>query len=260
MSGLAWPIVDHVLERRPEFIRILGLERYPYGTEFTAEYFDRLRERKAAVIAWAEGAGPTVTFIGQRHTDHTGAHDAAARAPYIQRVQDWSYDQLKVRAKDAQVITFEQYGSDERVTPRVMIRLLKEWCRTARWLHPGAPVPSNRQIDELFAKDRQASIRAIREFGLPPIYCGEEWPNALELFVLMRKKSLSLDKQLVVEELRRAFDRLRSEIILIRTLEFLQRREGQRGVILQGNLHGPHLTEVADEYHVNVSLVMPTDL
>lgn len=243
--------------RREGYIKLLELDKHPYGSDFKPEYFEELKLRKKAAIDWAAEAKPTIAFIGQMHVSLSGGNTPASKAR-TQAVQDWSYDRLMEQAKDAQVITFEQYGTDERVTPEVMVRITKESFQVLGGLYPDAPKPTEKQIEEIFAADKQASSRSIRELKTPPIYCGEEWPNALESFLLMRLNNLPPDKAQVALQLVEDFDRLRSEIILIRTLEFLKKEGGLKGAIMQGMSHGPHLAEVADEYHINLNLIMPT--
>ena len=252
-----FPVVDRVLMRREGYIKRLKLDRYPYGSDFMPKYFQELRLRKKAAVAWAAEAKPTIAFIGQMHVSLSGGNTLATRAR-TRAVQDWSYDRLMEQAKDAQIITFEQYGTDERVTPAVMVRITKESFRLLGRLYPDAPKPTEKQIEEICAADGQAASRAIRELKMSSIYCGEEWPNALESFLLMRLNNLPPDKAQIALQLVEDFDRLRSEIILIRTLEFLKKESGKKGVIMQGMDHGPHLAEVADEYHINLDLVMPT--
>ena len=80
----------------------------------------------------------------------------------------------------------------------------------------------------------------------------------MELRVLMNLNSmLTEDNKEITKDFVFNFNRLRSEIILIRTLEFLKKLNGHKGVILQGYMHGQDIKGFEDEYGVKVELVMP---
>lgn len=252
----SWPIVEQILARRSLYNGVLSIHLDLHGTQFTREYFSELRRRKASIIEWSQSNQPTVVFIGQMHASLAGNRTAQTEA-LAKTVQDWSFDRLLEQAADAQVITFEQFGTDERMTARVMVDATMDSFKWYARLMGRDPMP-RKQVARIFAQDQQASSRAIREAAsLPPIYCGEEWPLAVESAVIMRTPKMPQDQLVVARQLVDQFNRLRSEIILIRTLEFLRVNRGRKGVILQGAAHGPQIQAMAAEYHATVTLVMP---
>ena len=212
------PTFEQIFARRYLYESMLGLDQVPYADQYTREYFVKLIERRADIISWAVQSKPEVIFIGQAHIDLSGENSAEYVA-VVDRVQKWVFETLNAQAKDASLITFEQFGTDERVTTSVMARLVKEQFQVLGKAYPLFKQPTNEDIALMVETDTQAMIRAIREFTSPPIYCGEEWPNIVEAMTVMRIRSMPPAELAVAKQLFEDFNWLRSEIILIRTVE-----------------------------------------
>jgi len=250
------PTFEQILARNENYRSVLGLDQVPYSDQFTSEYFVKLTKRRADIIPWAAQSKPEVIFIGQAHLNLSG-DDSAQYVAVVDQVQQWVFETLKVQAKNASLITFEQFGTDERVTMSVMIRIVKEQFEMLANAYPLLKQPTIEEIALMVETDTQAMTRAIREFVSPPIYCGEEWPNAVESTIISVIRSMSPDQVIVAQQLIDDFNWLRSEIILIRTLEFLRTQGGHKAVIVQGIFHAPHLEAIAGEYNIFLRVFLP---
>jgi hypothetical protein len=251
------PTFEQILARRENYWSVLGMDQIPYADQFTPEYFTALTKRRADIISWAAQAKPEIIFIGQAHIDLSG-ENSANYAAVVDRVQQWVFETLKVEAKNASLITFEQFGTDERVTKSVMIRIAKEQFQMFGKAFPLFKQPTDEEIALMVETDTQGITRAIRGFTSPPIYCGEEWPNAVESIIILMVRSMPSAREIVAKRLIEDFNWLRSEIILIRTLEFLRTQGGNKAMIVQGLSHASQLEAIASEYNVTLRVFVPS--
>ncbi len=245
---LGWRIADYLLSQRDHYRRDIVTADEPEWASYTPAYFAALKERKDAVIAWT-AARPTlvpVDFIGLIHVKiaETNTPEELAR---IDAIQTERFEVLKARAPGASVVAIEEYGSDAVMTPDEYLRITRDTFRSLFNFRV-----TDAELLALMRKDRQAASRAIME-GLPiPVICGEEWPIHFETRLLRRPPSPGADA--AIYDLTESLNELRSEIILIRALEFLKKANGHAAIILQGAGHRPYLERVAAEYHIALTV------
>ncbi len=252
--------INEAVTMRDFFTKALDLDIFPYGKKYEPNYFQELQKRKKSIIAWAKDAQLEVIFIGQRHEDISGASSKDSLA-FTDRVQRWVHDRIKEYDKTVQLITIEQEGTDERLTPEMMIRITIENLHELKPLLPNMPPSIEQDIPTMVAQDTSAIIRAIRDPTSPPIYCGEEWPNQLQATLVLRNRTLNTTQRPVAKKFHEVFSQLRSEIILIRTLELLRTHHGTRAIIIQGSLHAQNIAALGPIYHTHTkSLLWPKDL
>ena len=100
-------------------------------------------------------------------------------------------------------------------------------------------------------EDKTASTRAILA-GKTPVICGEEWPIMFEM-ELIRIEARMPTPDPALAQLIRGLSYLRSEIILIKTLEFLRHIDESTGIIIQGDWHREDIQRFAPIYGVIVT-------
>lgn len=252
-ARLGWDIADYLLSRRPNFLKDIGSRGLPEWRDFTPTYFTALKARKDAVIAWtvARPEPTPITFIGLIHVNMDGS-TTPEQQQAVDQVQTAAFEKLRTHAQKASVVAIEESGSDEVMTPDIFLGIIRH---SARDLYGRAPPDAD--ILTMMQHDRQTASRAIVE-GLPvPIICGEEWPLRMEVRLIKRRVDPTHPSWEATNNLIESFDVLRSEIILIRALEYLKRTEGTAATILQGAGHQTTLERVAPEYHINLNIIWP---
>ena len=245
---VGWATADFILAAKPLVTEVLA--EFPPDTEYTASYFKELKRRREAAMAWSVGAQPKLVFLGQVHLNVTSLYgDAPDRVKTIMDIQSRVFENLKLESADAQVIAIEQSGcrQSRQLTLEVYADLTQRYS-----LYFFGKSPTKEEIKGLMATDRQAATRAIMELRTPVI-CGEEWPLMLQLAV-NRSLGLVAAKQ-KLGKLMDAFHVLRSEIMLIRTLEALRERGGTKGIMIQGDFHGPDYAALQKTYGVDIRIV-----
>lgn len=247
---LGWNIVDYLLARRGQYRKALGDKDLPEWSLFTDEYFRDLKARRDSVIQWtrARSSKPIIAFLGQIHPSLLG-NETPELQKRIDQIQARIFDDLRREAQDAQIIAIEEAGcrGDETVTSSVMIRILRE---SAMDLY-GVQLTEDR-ASQLMRSLPAAAMRAVLELKTP-VTCGEEWPNRMETRLIQRGPSPNPQQDLIQRDLIGALSRLRSEIILIRTLEALRSRDGSKGIIIQGDAHRLHVERlVPTEYPITL--------
>ncbi len=250
---LGWRIADYLLSQRDHYRRDIVTTVEPEWTSFTPAYFTSLKERKDAVIAWASGRSKPVPvdFIGLIHVK-IAEQNTPEELARIDAIQTERFEVLKARASGASVVAIEETGSDAVMTPDEYLRITRDTFQNLF----GLALPPDAELLAHMRQDRQAATRAIME-GLPaPVICGEEWPIHFETRLLRRPPDPARPAaDAAIYDLTESLNELRSEIILIRALEFLKRTDGRAAIILQGSGHGRFLERVATEYHVALTVL-----
>lgn len=240
--------IDRAIVMRDKYMSVLPLSILPRGNEYTKSYFVNLKKRKQAVIAWLKQNPVTITFIGQMHINLAGS-DSASSPQAVKKSQQWVYEQLEKVAPKVQLITFEEPGSKEIVTLDTMEKHVLAELTYVKPFVGDFPTPSLADVRKMIQVDTQGVFRFMRTHTNPPIYFGEEWPCTLETHILMMKDQLPQgEPQVAAESFINDFNHLRSEIIVIRTLEFLMERNGKRAAIVQGAWHTDDMIRIAPEY------------
>lgn len=249
--------IEYVALRRADYMRDLPIKDLMYNGEYTDEYFTQLQLRKVAVLEWVKQVKVNLVFIGQDHIDMSG-NNTPDTLKKVETSQQWIFEELRTRTLATDIVTFEQYGSDERITVDEMVRLLEEEFIQFKKVRPGlGPIPPLSVIRSIVLKDTQAVARATHELPNMALYCGEEWPNALELNLIQIMNTLPQSRQDVTQNFLSAFNHLRSEIIVIRTLEIMKRTHGTRGLMIQGNFHAHDMPWISKEYGIPITVVLP---
>ncbi|MFA6429454.1 MAG: hypothetical protein WCV84_03055 [Patescibacteria group bacterium] len=250
VQPIGWELADTLLTRRDAYKLVIGTGDFPAWRPFRRSYFVELKQRRDAVIRWASSqtTQPTIVFLGNVHR----ALGSSSIEAHVRRSQAETFERLQTEARNAQVIAFEQSGTDEVVTPAVWFEITKRFMRERNVFLP------DQTIRQIMAEDNQAASRAIATLSSPPVICGEEWPIYLGIHLQEVYESIPRNGQRAANQLFRFLISLRSEIALIRTLEFLQRTHGTRGIIIQGALHGRDLERVANTYHITLRVLQPT--
>lgn len=240
-----WSLADTMLINRDRFRQASGEDGFPEWGSYTDAYFRAFTARREAIITWSASQlePPEVVFIGQAHLDMAGGNSPEFMA-YIARLQQVVFGRVQAHAPGASVIAIENSGTDEIVTSEILLQL------TRRAFHDFyATDPPEAEVRALMGRDPQAATRAVLELRTPVI-CGEEWPIDLETRLLMRGPPDDPQARNTLSELIDWLNHLRSEIILVRTLEYLRRVGGSRGIILQGDDHRPQVEALAPSYHI----------
>lgn len=260
-SNIGWLLADELMDKKEMYFSGLGLNGYPGADSYNEAYFRSLKERKEAIIAWSLDKNPSVVFIGQVHLNLAEEITPEKQAS-VQEVQNWSFNRVKEHY-DASVIVFEDSGSAEdcgssvQVTLDVMIENLRRETRRMSKKYPELLNLTDKDFEQIIQTDQQTQARVIRDSSAPPVFLGEEWPNQLEVNVLMNMSAIPWENAIIFRDFTSNFNRLRSEIIFIRTLEFVKKLDGRKGVIIQGYMHGQDIKGFENEYGVRVELIMP---
>lgn len=251
-QNVGWKIADDVLSARQQFEATYGIKELVEWSKCTETYFHSLKARRETMIVWANASKPHIIFVGQTHYDAVNG-STNERMHEIDDIQTRIFETLRRYVPKVQVIAMEAMGggSHEVITQSVYVCMVKQILRSQE----GHDL-NDRQILESMKKDRQASTRAILELPGTPVICGEEWPNHLQLS-LMKRRSKSLAERLSTDGLINLFTTLRSEIMLIRTLEFLHHRNGSAGIMLQGERHREDIEMLAPKYQVTLTTESP---
>ena len=249
---LGWPIADHILTFRSRYQQDLQLDHLPDWNLFTREYFLSLAARREAIKVWAldSPSKPEILFMGQMHVNLAGGNTPESQRR-VEQFQTALFERLKLKAGGVSTIVIEQSGTDEVLTPEVFLKISR------RAFHDlGVDVPDE-AILKMMHEDRQAATRAIIELSTPVI-CGEEWPNRMQSALMMRPANPTDEKRrTATEHFVQAFSALRSEIILIRTLEYLRKTDTIKAIIIQGEWHRADIERLVPEYHIALTTEFP---
>ena len=250
---LGWDVADELIKNRARYRLASGRDGFPEWSEYTSEYFRSLTKRRASVIAWATSrpVPPAIVFVGNVHAS-PGGDTTPAEMLEIEQIQQAVFNRLRVHGEGAAVIAFEDAGTDDVITPEGYVELMQR--SMVRLV--GLSLPTD-EVRRAVSEDRQPATRAIFELSTPVI-CGEEWPIYLETRMRMRGPPADEGARNTLGEYIDLSVLLRTEIILIRTLEYLHRVGGSRGVIIQGDEHRQMAEVLAPTYHISF-LGIPVD-
>lgn len=250
---VGWEIADTLLADRAEFAHIYGLADTEEWSEYTTDYFRALKTRRDAVIAWAASrtTQPSIVFIGLYHTS-IGGDTSSEEQVRVNQAQTEAFERVQRYSREASVIAIEEAGSDEILTLAIQIGLARA-AADRSGIHM-----SDDEIRTMLVQDRQAATRSVLELSTPVI-CGEEWPIKLESYILRQGSPAASVTPGLIGRFLWEFNLLRSEIILIRTLEFLRRADGSNGIILQGNGHRQMIERLTETYHISFLGLSPNE-
>lgn len=251
---LDWWVAEELLLHRMHFGQSVDTTSFPEWPLFTEEYLLSLQVRRQSVIEWSRSLRhrPVIDFAGQMHLSIIGGSDLEL----INQIQGEVFEAVR-SVEGADVILIEDSGCDlnEIITPASYVGISQETIRTLT----GIDLPRD-AIIEYMAVDPQAATRAIHELRTP-VTCGEEWPIILQSRLLrFRDREEYLDSRNQFDQLGDGLTRLRSEIIVIRALEYLRSMDGGKAIIIQGIAHAADVERVADEYGIDLRIHVPPSL
>lgn len=244
---LGWPTVDVLLADEVMYRKVIGTQAKEWKY-FEYGYFAKLKARRDSVISWAKSQplDPKVIFIGVMHLSMNGGNGAQVRAQ-IAQAQAAALNIVLQEADGASIITVEQSGTDFRLTPETYGALTQAQVIEAT----GHQIP-DADLKAMMTTDNQAATRLIVDHPELTVYCGEEWTLMFEAGFLMRGPTPSRARNAAIQQLIEQLNYLRSETILIRTLEYMRQNGAIKGVIVQGALHQQDIERVKDEYGIHL--------
>ncbi|MFA6099351.1 MAG: hypothetical protein WC750_00555 [Patescibacteria group bacterium] len=244
---VGWELADYLLASRSQALSILDKDDLHYATEYTPEYFRSLKARSESVKAWATLTKPHLVYFGYGHPNSIAPSTTTEERLEIYRRQyQLIFDNVSLESRDAQLIATENSDcvNGERLTPEVAVRIMRA---SAEFLGEDM---SEEQAKDIVSRSLMPDLRAVFELNVP-VFCGEEWPKDFQLVLiyelLLQPHPLKSDGDIMD-----AFGTLRSEIMLIRTLETLRSVGGHKGLMIQGEGHRKDIEELAPQYNVDL--------
>lgn len=255
-SGLDWEIAAYLVAVRDDAGRIPGIAGTRAWSEFTEDSIRRIAARRDAVIAWTRsGERPAlrVTFIGVIHkdTDHsTQQRDVTVRS------QSAALSLIRGRSSGIGVVAIEAAGSVEGA---LSWEAHLQSTVDAYDRYQGIRLDRALLERSLIAEEPvDADVSMIRSAGFPPVIYGEELaPNQMHYWLITRAATGEIASTDVAMLLNGLLKRLRSEMPVIRALEFLRKHGGSEAVITQGYAHGDDYARFIGDYDVTFDLTVP---
>lgn len=242
-----WGLADYFLAHRSQALELLDEKDLTSAAEYTPEYFRSLKARSESVKAWAASTKPHLVYFGYGHPNTIVPSTATEERLEIYRRQyGIIFDHVSRESRDAQIVMTENSGciDGERLTAQVAARIMQ-----ASFEFLGEERTAEESL-ELVTDSPMLDHRAIFELNVP-VFCGEEWPKDFQLVLIYelitQPHPLKSDADIMD-----AFGTLRSEIMLIRTLETLRSVGGHKGLMIQGEGHRKDIEELAPQYNVDL--------
>ena len=248
---VGWDIPDDLLEMKKAFVNDEAITSIPEWRLFTIEYFRDLKARNVSIAKWVRErpTKPVLHYIPLIHDNITVGDSDEVHA----RIDDFQlrlFEQCHKLSKEAQALAIEYDGCkpNEVITRDVWARMLR--MGDSRY---GFQM-TDKEVNDSIKYDKRATTHAILA-GETPVICGEEWPHMLEA-ELIQIEARIVDPPQVLHQMINALTYLRSEIIVIKTLEFLRANNGSAGIIVQGFAHQKMIERYASllGIHVNTYL------
>lgn len=256
-TGIAdWPAAMQSLAAKPLLERQMeqrvDMNRVPGWSSFSRASLAELNVRRRRVRDWGKAHHPAVSFFPQIHGDPNDR--TPERAKEVEAFQDRLFQRVRTASRGVDVVVIEEYGcaANERLTPEAMVQVGRVQ------LAESGVYATEAEVRKMMQGLRMASMRMILEVPEAVVDCGEEWPNQVETHARALSPQASPDMLPNLRELVGALSRLRSEIILIRALEWLAERGGSTALIIQGMNHLSEIERLAPEYGIRLT-VMPPD-
>lgn len=246
--GTGWEFADALMVAR-QTVRVPGGE----WEEITPHFLRTIADRRAHVMQWSRSR-PTpikVVFVGMRHgtlgiSDHeTSVIDS--QSCVVDAVNHVDYS-------DGGVITIEASGSDGRLSWDTYLD-----SQLANALKYDGKVFDRAATEIQLVEDAasNADVMLLRSPITQPIICGEEIP-LLGAASNMGIYQNPTDPDWVFTF--RLLIAIRSEMALVRGLEYLKLHGGNTVVVTQGNDHRKDFERFAADYGVNLRVVDTRDL
>lgn len=248
LASTGWEFADVLMAAR-QTVQVPGGE----WKEITPHYLQTLADRRAHAMQWSRSR-PTpvkVVFVGMRHgmlgtSDHeTGVINSQSRVVDAVNRVDYS---------GGGVITIEASGYDGRLSWDTYLD-----SQIANALKYDGKMFDRAATEIQLVKDAasNADVMLLRSAITQPIICGEETPllgaaSNMGIYQNPSDPDWLLTLKLLVA--------MRSEMTMVRGLEYLERHGGNTVVVTQGNDHGRDFARFAADYGVNLQVVDTRDL
>lgn len=239
----------------------LGLDKRPGWSHMKdAAYFDQLLVRCREAEKWAAQARPKLTMIGDWHM---GVAGYAARDVTVvhRRRHEWTYGVIKELLTEPLLVSLETVGRDGILDPAQFIATLRDQrvlIGEKPFTHKEAVLYADvvKYPAWMFMKTKK-DVRFI---------CGEEWPFRMHLSLLITCEKNSQEARPMSRGLFESIDLflagfrvLRSNVMVIRTLEWLKRTGRPHGVMEQGSGHQIDIEDIVKEIGLSMDIrVMPS--
>lgn len=255
-SGIGWELGAYLVAVREDAARIPGIKGTLAWRELTDEYVRDVARRREAVIEWTRSDGHTalrVTFVGVIHKD---VDESPEQRDVTVRSQAAALSLVRGRGSRIGVVAIETAGfahgalSWETHLASVVdvfhryqgIRI--DTASLEKVLVAEAPV--------------DADVSMLRSEGFPPVIYGEELaPNQLHYWLITRAAAGDIPSTDAAQLLNGLLKKLRSELAVIRVLEFLRRNGRSEAVITQGYAHGDDYARFVSDYDVSFDRTVP---
>lgn len=255
-TGLDWQPAAFAIAVHDDAAAIPGIASCLAWREFTPEYVRGLYRRRAETIAWAraEGHAPLrVTFIG---TIHAGEDTDPGQMLDLLQSQAAVVDTVSRLAPTSQVVTIEMSGADGALTwDRYM-----ESANAAVARYEGLVIDRSQGEPDMIAHPEiNGDVTLLRGTGFPPVIFGEELTlHHLDQWLLYRMSSGAVaDSGDAAPLLQGLVRHLRTEMAVVRALEYLRATGGNSAIITQGFGHADDFDEIEPNYRVDFDVRIP---
>ena len=242
----SWPIGDWFLTHLTDCLAALNRAGYKDVHLCAPDYFSQLKVRRLAMMEFGAQVNPEVIFVGNIHTERVtqGDHTRANQS------NDLSWEIIKEHRKRAIFLVESDNLSwgDGQITESACIAAIVQKERKKR---PGFPVEVAQQT---LKESRDLLPRLVRVNAL--VFAGEEWPLTANYQLLHPEDGRSpakIDLPFMLDLCKR-FVMLRSELIVVRTLERQQKTARKLACMIQGNGHRDDMPELARLYNFRLTL------
>jgi len=259
-TGVDWRPAAIALSLRDDAAELPGIGDCLAWREFTPEYVRSLLRRRDDIVAWTNAPGHDpihVVFIGGIHVYSSDASPELVAS--IIRSQEATLRIVDELAPRVQVVTIEDAGPD--IDPVTWDRYLDVGMDQSL-RYDGQRYDRAELAAGMIAQDRiYAPITMLRNSGLPPIIYGEE-PVLYHLhqWLVQRQNAFASWKRNQAAAailLTNTVAYFRTEMTLVRALEYLRAHGGTTAVITQGLAHADDYEEFKSDYRVNFDMRVP---
>jgi hypothetical protein len=227
-------------DRQKEFF---GIEQY--SPKLQGTYFNQLVTRLEHAQRWAREARPQLTFVGDWHRGPGTKYATSNPSLVHRRRHEWMYGAIKECLHGPLLVALEASGRDGVLDPGTYVAIAREGRVAA-----GLPPMSFKQMVAAVEDQKHVAWAYMKTKKDIRFICGEEWPHRLHHSMLyawdMKGQRSEMASRETIDEamvLLDAFRMLRSDTMVIRTLEWLQHTGRLQGLMLQGNKHLPDVEQ-----------------
>lgn len=239
---IGWYEVDYLMRGKEIGDRLFG--RYPEWKFISPEYFLDLAKRKKAIIAWAKQSKPQITVIGFIHRDE-GTNPSPNELKEISDVQRTVIQTVKDIAPKVAVIGLEEFGRSEHLTWDSLIDAIL-WHNVAFY----KTNPQRQQVVEYLESGTYFIANMLKAVPDGTFMYAEEGPIMFERKVRRLMVNSTGERREALWNVISVTNVIRSQISLIRVLEYLKKHKKKHGVLVLGDDHRKDIALVAESYGI----------